>query len=65
MAIIFAVWVIIVLAGIVFFSLFNITEYGFASLFLAGLSSYGLYKVFKLMYEGYKSSGAGHRSSRK
>lgn len=53
---IFAVWVIIVLAGLFFFSLVTLPEYGFAGLFIAILSGYGLFKVFKLIYEGYKSN---------
>ena len=56
MGAIFAAWVIIVLVGLLFFSLVNLSEYGFAGLFFAILSGYGLFKVFKLIYEGYRSN---------
>ena len=57
MGVIFAVWIIVVLAGLLFFSIASVAEYGFASLFFAGLSGFGLYKIFKLIYEGYKRGG--------
>jgi len=51
----FAIWVIIVLVFLFFFSLFGLAESGTSGLILAGLSGFGLYKIFKIMYEGYKS----------
>ena len=47
---ILAIWVIVVLVGLLLISLINLTEYRASGLVLAGISSFALYRVFKLMF---------------
>jgi len=55
---IFAMWVIIVLVFLLFFSLFGMIESGVTGFVLAGLSGYGLYKILRIMYKGYKAGNS-------
>ena len=57
---IFAAWTIIFLAGLFVFSLVNLPEFGFASLFWMALSGYSLVKVFRAMNKVYKKGVAPH-----
>ena len=52
---ILAIWVIIVLVFLFFYSIFSLTESGVSSLCLAWLSGLGLFKVLKVMHSGYHS----------
>jgi len=47
-----AIWVVVVLIGLLFIALFNLEEYGFSGYILVGVSTYALYKIFKLMFFG-------------
>ena len=47
-----AIWVIVVLIGLLFIALLNLEEYGVSGYVLASVSVYALYKVFKLMFFG-------------
>ena len=48
-----AIWVIIVLIGLLFIALINLEDYGISGYILAGVSAYALYKIFKLMFFGW------------
>ena len=52
---ILAIWVIIVLIGLLMISLINLPEYGASGLILAGISSFALYRLFKFMFEDSES----------
>jgi len=47
-----AIWVIIVLLGLLLISLVNMSEYGVSGLVLAGISAFALYRIFKCVFEG-------------
>ena len=55
---ILAICITIALIVLFFFSLFSVAEYGIVSLIIAGASGYGLYKIFKPMYEGHKTGAS-------
>ena len=50
-----AIWVVIVLVGLLIVALINMNEYGVSGLILALVSAYALYKIYKLMFEGQDS----------
>ena len=52
-----AICITVVLIVLFFFALFSVSEYGIVSLVIAGASGYGLYRIFKPMYELGKSGG--------
>ena len=62
-----AIWVIIVLLGLLLISLVNMSEYGVSGLILAGISAFALYRIFKYVFEDgdsddvkeYNASGGG------
>jgi len=68
-----AIWVVIVLLGLLFISLINLSEYGTSGLILAGISAFALCRVFKFIitdgtpddtkeYHPSASCGSGARS---
>jgi len=65
-----AIWVVIVLLGLLLISLVNMSEYGVSGLILAGISAFALYRIFKCVFEGgdsddvmkYNASGSGRPS---
>ena len=67
-----AIWVIIVLLGLLLISLVNMSEYGVSGLILAGISAFALYRIFKCVFEGgdsddvieYNASGSGRPNRR-
>ena len=52
MRFILAIWVIIVLIGLLIISLINLDEYGTSGIILAGISTFALYRIFKFMFWG-------------
>jgi uncharacterized membrane protein len=47
---ILAIWVIIVLVGLLVISLINLAENGTSGMILAGISAFALYRVFKFVF---------------
>jgi len=60
---VFAIWVIIVLVFLFFFSICTLAESGASSLLLAVLSGYGLFRILRHMYKGYHAASAGEDPS--
>ena len=54
---ILAIWVIIVLAGLLIISLINLAENGASGMILAGISTFALYRVFKFVFAGDEADG--------
>ena len=48
---ILAVWVIVVLVGLLIISLINLKEYGVNGMILAGISAVALYRIFRFLLE--------------
>jgi len=54
---ILAIWVIIVLVGLLFVSLVNLEDHGVSSVVLAGISALALFRIFKFLLGGGKPEG--------
>jgi len=58
---VFAIWVIIVLLFLFFFSVFSLAESGYSNLLIAGLSGYCLFRILRHMYKGSHSRAAKNK----
>jgi len=47
---ILAIWVVIVLIGLLIISLVNLEEYGTNGIILAGISAFALFRIFKFLF---------------
>ena len=62
---ILAIWVIVVLIGLLIISLVNLKDYGTNGMILAGISAFALYRIFKLMFvDGDRDSREDSRASK-
>ena len=55
---ILAIWVVIVLIGLLIISLINLEEYGTNGIILAGISAFALYRIFKFLFKSSDSDGS-------
>jgi uncharacterized membrane protein YgcG len=60
---IIAIFIILALVSVFITGLTGVGEYGSSGLIMAGLAGYALYKIGKLIYDGYNSDGTENRSS--
>ena len=58
---IFAIWVVIVLVFLFFFSLFSLAESGYSNLIITVLTGFGLYRILRCMYKGRRTGTARGR----
>jgi len=55
---VFAIWVVIVLVFLFFFSLFSLAESGYANLLITSISGFCLYRILRCMYRGRRPGAA-------
>ena len=60
---VFAIWVVIVLVLLFFFSLFSLAESGFSNLLITVLSGFCLFRILRCMYKGRPSEAAKEKQS--
>ena len=60
---VFAIWVVIVLVFLFFFSLFSLAESGYSNLLITALSGFCLVRILMCMYRGRRSATAKEKRS--
>jgi len=58
-----AIWIVIVLVGLLLISLINLTEFRVSGLIIAGISVFALYRVFRFVFYDDDADSAGEYDS--